>query len=179
MKSVTGQDQYQWLSPSSPSICPSESPPEQQSDHARAQLSPPACTASLEPLPSSPFPSRASTQKASRSNSRVLYQQPARHHPQPQVSGQAFSPLSIIPVVSRLPCSLSPEQLHEIAYTGGSNVEQAACCLHGTARHSTASQLCHSTQAQLKKLLVRSRFCHCCSMGSTNQDAGCRKVRCH
>lgn len=148
LKSVTGQDQYQWLSPSSPSICPSESPPEQQSDHARAQLSPPACTASLEPLPSSPFPSRASTQKASRSNSRVLYQQPARHHPQPQVSGQAFSPLSIIPVVSRLPCSLSPEQLHEIAYTGGSNVEQAACCLHGTAQHSKPALPQHSSPAE-------------------------------
>lgn len=52
-RSVTGQDRYQRLSPTSP---PSASlshtpPPEQQSDCAGDQLSPPACTASPEPLP--------------------------------------------------------------------------------------------------------------------------------
>lgn len=49
------------------------------------------------------------------------------------------------------------------SYVEGSNTEQVACCLQGSA-----SQLCHSTQTQLQKLLVRpSRFCHCCSMDSS------------
>lgn len=51
-----------------------------------------------------------------------------QHHSQPQDSEQAFSPFSIIPVTSTLPCSLSPEELHQIAYIVGSNAALKPSC---------------------------------------------------
>lgn len=96
--------------------------------------------------------------------------------PQPWVSGfltlefQASSPLSILPVTTLLP---QPRKTASncIRWEGATQKKWLS------ARHST--QLRHSAPAQLQKLLLRSRFCHCRSVGSSNQDAGCRKVRCH
>lgn len=67
-KPVTGQHQYQWLSPPSPvCACVSHTPPPEWL--CWSQLSPPACTASLKPLPQLFLPDTAGRQKASRSDS--------------------------------------------------------------------------------------------------------------
>lgn len=121
--------------------------------------------------PSSSFSTTASRQKASRSNSgtlhrnsRALHQQPdtplsvtitslqpsLQHLPQPQASGQASSPFSIMPGISSIPCSLTPEELHQIAHLGGNNAEQVACCADSkpaVPRHSSpAAETPHKVQ---------------------------------
>lgn len=118
---------------------------------AGAQLSPPACAASPEPLPQLLLLNRSqqaeSKQKQQLSvasaacSSALRHHHPVtlRHHPQPQASGQASSPFSIIPVISRLPCSLTPEELHQIAHVGGNDAEQAACCLHSMAQQASCA----------------------------------------
>lgn len=138
-KPVTGQHQYQWLSPPSPvCACVSHTPPPEWL--CWSQLSPPACTASLKPLPQLFLPTTAGRQKASRRDSQSWISSflllPLAPSPASS-SGQAFSLFSIIPVICRSPCSLSPEESHQIANVGGSS----ALSLQGTA-----SQLCHSTE---------------------------------
>lgn len=147
-KPVTGQHQSQWLSPPSPvCACVSHTPPPEWL--CWSQLSPPACTASLKPLPQLFLPATAGRKQAeatARAGSAAFSSSLWHHHPTTPLiptpspassSGQAFSPFSIIPVICRSPCSLSPEESHQIANVGGSS----ALSLQGTA-----SQLCHSTE---------------------------------
>lgn len=115
-----------------------------------SQLPPPACTASLKPLPQLFLPTTAGRQKASRGDSQCWISSflllPWHHHPTTPLiptpspassAGQEFSPFSITPMICRLPCSLSPEGSQQMANAGGSNAHR----LQGTA-----SQLCHSTE---------------------------------
>lgn len=163
------QDQYQWLSPRCPvGACVSHTPPPEWL--CWSQLSPPACTASLKPLPQLFLPTTAGRQKASRSNSQcwirsflLLPLAPSPHYtphstPSPASSaGQAFSPFTITPVICRLSCSLSPEESHQIANVGSSNAHRV---------QGTASQLCHSTEpshthppkAQILPLLLHEQL---------------------